>query len=73
MLAERGGELGACAGEALANRIGTQLEDLGDLGGLHALDADQQRDLAIRRRQGAERALECELRLRIGESRSSSG
>ena len=40
---------------------------VGDLGGLQALDADQQRDLAVRGRELRERALERELGLRVGE------
>lgn len=67
MLAERFGELGSSTRQALAHGIGTQAEDRRDLARLHAFDADEQRDLAIGGRQRGKRALERELRLRIGE------
>jgi len=67
VFAEMLGELGACTGEALADRLGLVTEDLGDLGGLETFDADEQGDLAIRGCEGGERALEGELRLGVGE------
>ena len=67
MLAERGRELAACACEPLAHGIAANAEDLGDLRGGEPLDTDQQRDLAIGRRQLGKRALERGLRLRRGD------
>src|SRR3954469_12019420 len=67
MLAERCGELGSGAREALAHGLRADAEDLGDLGGLHALDADQQGDLAIGRRERREGAVERALGLRVRE------
>jgi hypothetical protein len=67
MLAERLGELGACAGEALANRLRRLAEDLGDLGRRQAFDADQERDFAVGRRERGKRTLERELGLGIRE------
>ena len=68
-IAERVGELDAGARESrwrtasrpLAEEIG------GDLGRPQPLDADEQRDLAILRREARERALERELHLRVRE------
>ncbi len=68
MVAECGRELGAGTREALADRVGFLTENAGDLGRSEAFDTHQECDLAIRRRERSERALECELRLRVGES-----
>lgn len=59
--------MGAGARQPLADRVRSKSEDLGNLRRLHAFDADEERNLAISRGQGVERALECELGLRIGE------
>lgn len=67
MLAERFGELGPRTREALADRFGFLIEDDGDLGRLHALDADEQRHLAVGGGESGERALERVLGLRVGD------
>ena len=67
MIAERSGELGAGAREALANGFGFVAKDVGHLRRRHAFDTDEQRDLAIRGSERREGLLERELLLRIGE------
>lgn len=67
MIAERSGELGARAREALANGLGSVTQDVGDLGGGHAFHADEERDLAIGGSERGERPLERELLLRVRE------
>jgi hypothetical protein len=59
--------VGTRAGESLANGVGAEAEDLGDLARLHALDPDEQRDLSMRGGERCERAFECELGLRVGD------
>lgn len=65
MLAEQVRKVCACASEPLAYGIRANAEDLGDLTRLHALDADEQCNFTILRRERGESTLERELRLRI--------
>jgi hypothetical protein len=67
VLAQKLCELGASTREPLANGLGSQTEDRRDLDWLQTLDADEQRDLAMRGWERRKRALERRLRLRVDE------